>query len=80
MIHIIISSSCSYNTLKTLIAVNIFPNIEAPKVPNGIPRNLRYCFLISYFTLSLTRSINRPEFSVNFMILIILSLSSFVLT
>ena len=51
MIHIIISSR-SHDLL--------FPNTEAPKVPNNMQINL-YCLLISYFTVSLTLSIDAAE-------------------
>ena len=49
----------------------LFPNIEAPEVPNNIPRNPPSYFSVSFFTVSLTLSINTPELSSDFMILII---------
>ena len=60
----------------------IFSNhkIEAPKVPNNIPRNPPSCLFISFFTVSLTPSINSPEFYGDFMILIISSISAFEVT
>ena len=42
---------------------NIFPNIKLPEVGKKIQRNPRSCFLITCFTVSLTPSINTPEFS-----------------
>ena len=39
--------------------VNIFPSIEAPKVPNNVPRNPPSCLLIACFPISLTPSIIR---------------------
>ena len=41
------------------------------------PRNPHSCFLVSCFTISIAQSINRPESSSNFTILIITSISSF---
>ena len=43
--------------LITPFPVNRFPNIELPRVSNNIPRFQHSCFLISCFTVSLTRSI-----------------------
>ena len=40
-------------------------------------RNPPFCFFISYFTVSLAPSINRPDFSYDSAILIISSISSF---
>ena len=50
----------------TPFPVNIFPNIEAPKVPNNIPRNTPSSGVI----LCLTALINTPEFFNDFVILI----------
>ena len=51
--------------------ISIFHNTETPKVPNNIPRYPPSSYFISSFTVSLTPSINAPEFSNDFMILII---------
>ena len=42
----------------TSFPVNIFPNNEAPKVPNNIPRNRPY--FVSYSAVSRTQSIKIP--------------------
>ena len=68
MIHIGIYSS-SHDTL--------FPNTEAPKVLNNIPRNPSYYPFIFF---SLTLSIDKAEVSSDFMILIIPSISSLKMT
>ena len=47
----------------TPFPVNMFPKIEALKVPKNIPRNLPSCFFVSCFTVSFTRSIKTPEFA-----------------
>ena len=65
MIHII-SSSCSH---------------DVPKVPNKIlPRNPPSCLFVSCFTVSLPSSFNKPEFSSDFMMLMLSSISSFKMT
>ena len=60
-----------FPALITLFPVNIFANIDMPKAPNNMPRIPPSCFLFSCFTVSLTPSINLPEFSSGFIILII---------
>ena len=55
----------SFRTLITPFPVNIFPNIDAPKVPNNIPK-YTLSFFISCFTASVLPAINTPEFSVTF--------------
>ena len=60
----------------TLFLVNIFHNTEVPKVPGSIPKYLPYYYFLSCFTESLTPSINTSEFSSDFIILIISSISS----
>ena len=50
----------------TPFSVNIFPNIEAPEVPNNIPRNTPSSGVI----LCLTALINTPEFFNDLVILI----------
>ena len=50
---------------------------KAAKGANKTPRNLLSSFFISYFTVSVTPSINTPESSNDFMILIISFISSF---
>ena len=66
-----------FPALMTHFPVNIFPNFEPLKVPNNIPRNPPSCCFISCFTASLTPSSNTPEFSSDFMILIISFIFSF---
>ena len=55
-----------------MLAVN-----EAAKGATKAPRNQRSCFFISCFTVSVTPSINTPESSNDFMVLIISLISSF---
>ena len=50
---------------------------EVAKGANKAPRNPPSCFFISCFTVSVTPSINTPESSNDFMILIISFISSF---
>ena len=61
----------------TPFPVNIFPNIDEPKVPHKIPRNPPSCLFISCFIVSLIPSINTPKFSSDFTILIVSSIFSF---
>ena len=60
----------------TPFPVNIFPNTEAPKVPNNMPRNPPSCLFISCFAVSLAPSMKTPEFPSAFMILIMSSSDS----
>ena len=50
---------------------------EAAKGTNKAPRNLPFCFFISCFTVSVTPSINTPESSNDFVVLIKLLISLF---
>ena len=50
---------------------------EAANGDNKAPRNPHTCFFISCFTVSVTPSIDTPESSNDFMILIISFISSF---
>ena len=50
---------------------------EAAKGANKVPRNLPSCFFISSFTVSVTPSMNTPESSNDFIILIISFISLF---
>ena len=50
---------------------------ETAKGANKAPRNLPYCFFILCFTVSITSSINTPESSNDFMVLIKSFISSF---
>ena len=45
----------------TPFQVNIFSNIEAPKVPNNMPSNSCSCCFILCYTVSRNLSINRPD-------------------
>ena len=51
--------------------------IEAGKGANKAPRNSPSCFFISCFTVLVPPSINTPEFSYDFIILLISFISSF---
>ena len=62
----------------THFRVSIFPNIEAPKVPTNILRNAPFLYFV--FTVLLIPVINTPEFSSDFVTLIISSKSSFEMT
>ena len=66
----------TFSVLLTPFPINIFPNIEALKFSNT-GRNLPSCLFISCFLVSLTPLINTPEFSSDYMILIISSNCSF---
>lgn len=58
-------------TIIKLVAVNIFPHINAPKVRNNTVRNTySWGYFISCFTVSLTPSVKNPKFSSDFMIVI----------
>ena len=50
---------------------------EADKCANKAPRNLLSCFFVSCFTVSVNPSINTPECSSGFMMLIISFISLF---
>ena len=65
----------SFQAQMTSFPVNIFPNIDALKVPNIIPRSPSSCFFILCFTVSLTPPIDTLEFSTDIMFLIIFSIS-----
>ena len=64
----------------TLFPANTLPSIETPKVSNITPRIPHSYFVVSSFTVWLTLSINTPELSGNFMILIRSSIYPFKLT
>ena len=52
-------------------------SIEATKVAYKAPRNLRFCFFVACFTVSVPPSLNTPKSSNDFMILTLLFISSF---
>ena len=69
-----ISSSCSSNSssIYNFTTEEIFGcTYEADKGATKVPRKPSSCFLISSFTVSVTPSIDTPESSNGFMILII---------
>ena len=57
----------------------VFSSIEAPKIPNSIPRNPPSHFFISYFIVLLTPLTNTLKFSSDFMVLIISFIFTFLL-
>ena len=70
MVHSIISSSSSscYSCSSSChgsFSVSMFRNIETPKVPKKIRRNLPSCFPISCSTVSRTPSLDTTEFYSN---------------
>ena len=68
-------TSFSLSTLSTEEVTGC--SIEASKVAYKAPRNPRFCFFVSCFTVSVTASLNTPKSSNDFMILILSFISSF---
>ena len=78
-IFIHISSSCSSNSSSTYTFITeeiTGCTKEAVNGANKAPRNLSSYFFVSCFTVSVTPSINTPESSNDFMVLIISFISS----
>ena len=61
----------------TTYSGNVFPSTEIPKVPNNIRRNQPAFFFILYLHVIVTPSISTMRFSSEFIVLIILIISSF---